>query len=190
MRLAEAARVATTAARLEEATFALLGGWVPTVPEPAARALLAEQSLHHAWHASLWRDRVPVAAGLVPAEGDGAPAALDDLLAITGSVAAAGLEGTVERLAAAHLVLADPRLAAYRALLDGASAASDGPVVRALELILADQERDRRAGAGLLAALAGGTDPVVLRAAVASRLPGPPGPAGAPDVPGGRTGPE
>jgi hypothetical protein len=151
MKLAETLGVATTAAELEEATFALLGAWVPTVPEPAVRVLLAEQALHHAWHASLWRAVVPVAVGLEPAAGGdvGLRPAFELVRSLTGDDPV----GSVGRLTGAHVTLADARLAAYRALWAAVSTASDGPILRTLSLVIDDQERDRRAGLALLASL-------------------------------------
>lgn len=157
MKLAETARVTAAAAGLEEATFVLLGGWAPSIPDPAAKVLVAEHALHHGWHAALWRERIPEAMGLVadPApEGD----PFERLSAIVDLVASDSESGTVERLVGVYLVLAETRLETYQALLGSASDASDGPVIRALTLILADQTRDLQAGLELLASLAVGSE--------------------------------
>jgi hypothetical protein len=159
--LAETARVTRAGAQLEDATFGLLGAWVPSVPEPAAKVLLAEHALHHAWHASLWRERVPDLDGLVrePTAVTDTPFARE--LAFVEELARDGPVDTPERLRAVHAVFAPLRLESYGALLAMLAAPSDGPVIRALTLIVADQERDRRAGEELL-----------LAAPVAGRRPG------------------
>ncbi len=151
MKLAEALGVATIAAALEEATFALLGAWVPTVFEPPARVQLAEQALHHAWHASLWRALVPVAVGLEPAAGS--DLALRPAFELVRELAGNDPVGTRRRLQAVHVSLADARLGAYRTLQAACSQASDGPVIRGLSLVVEDQERDRQVGVALLGSL-------------------------------------
>ncbi len=156
MNLAETARVAAAAAALEQATFELLGGWVSSVPEPGARVLLAEHALHHAWHAGIWRERVPEAVGLDVAgvELAGGPQPLvATLLADVAALSGGGRTDTVERLTAACVVLAGDREAAYEALRLACSPASDGPVLRALTLVTDDQRRDRAEAMALLAAL-------------------------------------
>lgn len=160
MNLSATAQVTGRAARLEEATFSLLGAWVPTVPEPAAKALLAEQALHHAWHASLWRKRQPEVHGLAPGDPVEAAVALDRLLEVLAAMAAGTGEGdaTLERLTGIHVVLADARRALYAGLQATASPASDGPLLRALALVRPDQERDRLAGLAVLHALVAATD--------------------------------
>jgi hypothetical protein len=153
--LEESARVVAAAARLEDATFALLGSWVPTIAEPAARVLTAEQALHHAWHGALWRERAPSAVGLDPETGaTAASLSLDGVLRLVGALAADELVDTDERLVAVHLMLAEARSRAYAEVRAVTSPASDGPLLRALGLIVDDQERDRRAGTAVLASLA------------------------------------
>lgn len=128
-------------AAIEEATFALLGGWVRSTPEPGPKLLFAEQSHHHAWHAELWRERGPVVPGMaVPA-----PLGIDAFFAAAGDLVA-----TPERLVAAFLVLGRRMVAEYRAALGAASAITDGPMARGLFLVLADAERDLAAGEDLL----------------------------------------
>jgi hypothetical protein len=143
--LVETARVAQAGAQLEEATFGLLGAWMPSVPEPEAKVLIAEHALHHAWHASLWRALIPEAIGLVVAAIEGGEGPFARELALVEALAGEAFEGTFERLRAVHGLFGQLRREAYGTLLESLTSASDGPVIRALTLISADQERDRNA---------------------------------------------
>jgi hypothetical protein len=172
--LGETARVAEAAAQLEEATFALLGAWVPSEPDPAAKALLAEHALHHAWHSSLWRERVPDGVGVQAEPAKQGESPISRVVAILGSLAAQDPGGrpqrsapqstTTERLVGVYAVLAEARRGAYRDLMASLSAASDGPLIRALTLIVDDQERDRRAGVDLLESMTEPSDVASLGA--------------------------
>lgn len=135
----------------ESRMFEILGAWVPGTEEPEAKLMLDRHSLHHAWRAGQWEDRLPVGAdwdhdalGVAPS----APAetALDVL---------AGLSGTIARLAGAYRA-AIPRLAsAYAGQLATASPVSDGSVIRTLEIVSRDLHGDWQEGEFLLQALMG-----------------------------------
>ena len=113
---------------LERRLFEVLGAWVPSVPEPEVKVLLRAQSHEHAWHADLWDDLVE-AGRAVPSTGDGLAGVVD---------AVAAPAGTAERLAGMYRVLLPRLVDAYGGLSDAAVPASDGPLVRALGLMLAD----------------------------------------------------
>jgi hypothetical protein len=135
LRLDEVAARLTTFAWLEDETFALLGGWVPSTDDIAMKLLFAEQSHHHAWHASLWRQAIPrntpFDEGVVDPE-------------VMSFVSALGDDADdLRRLLTVARVLAPACLGTYHRLLATVSPASDGPVSRAATLIVADQERDR-----------------------------------------------
>ena len=117
---------------LERRLFEVLGGWVRSVPDPEVKVLLRAQSHEHAWHARLWDELVaggPGSGGPGPGP-DGALAGVVD--------AVAGPSGTAERLAGMYRVLLPRLVDAYGALSDAAVPSSDGPLVRALSLMLAD----------------------------------------------------
>ncbi len=117
---------------LERRLFEVLGGWVPSVPEPAVKLLLRTHSFQHAWHAQLW-DQLAPRTGPV---GGGAEGPGDELVTVLNAVAES--ESTVERLVGAYQVVL-PRLAhAYGDLEAACTVVSDGPLVRALGLMLAD----------------------------------------------------
>jgi hypothetical protein len=167
---------------LETRLFEVLGAWVAAEPDPEVKAMLAAHSLRHAWHAEVWHARLPRVAHL-DADALTVPAG-EGVAGVVGALErAAGADQTVERLVGmARLVL--PRLvAAYRARLQAAHPLADGPTVRWLGLVLADEaaalaELDRL----LQARLDGDGRALVERAAafqveLESLLAGPPTPA-------------
>jgi hypothetical protein len=140
---------------VEARLFETLGAWSTAMADPRARALLATQSHHHAWHAELWRDLLPAlphlpATDLVaPSDGD------SEMIAALADLDAAE-DGTVPddvRLAAVY-EQAMPRLQAdYEDHLARATPVTDGPTIRALRLTVADLAEDTEAGVALLARL-------------------------------------
>ena len=137
--LEEAARVAGHARWLEDRLFAAVGGWAAVEDDLAAKALFAAHSLRHAWHASVWRDRIPRVAHLdpdaltVPAR-PGVAARMADLAAATGG----GADGTLERLTLLTGVV-EGLVAEYRERVASAHPLADGPTVRWLGFVLADE---------------------------------------------------
>jgi hypothetical protein len=123
---------------VEARLFEVLGGWVVVEPDPEVKATLAAHSLRHAWHADVWRDRLPRVAHLdadaltVPA-GDGVA---EVVTALEGT---AGADQTVERLAAVARVVLPRLVAAYRGRLQAAHPLADGPTARWLGLVVADE---------------------------------------------------
>lgn len=123
-------------ARLERRLFEVLGGWVPSVPEPEVKLILRAHSFRHAWHAELWESLGTAAA--VPA------GAMDDVAALAPRVQVmARLEGTGARLEEAYGHVLPVLVRAYSAVLAAVlaqSAGTEGPSARALALMLADDE--------------------------------------------------
>jgi hypothetical protein len=129
----------------ERRLFELLGGWVPTTPEPEVKVVLSRRSRHHGEHALALvallpdtRDHEPDA--LILPRGD-APRALE---------AAAGSSATKERLAAAGDVVAG-HLDALEAYLAAASPVRDAPGIRAVTAVLAEDRFGLEDVRGLLA---------------------------------------
>jgi hypothetical protein len=129
--------------------FEILGRWSAEIPVPGARALLGSQSYHHAWHAELWRGCLPTLPHLDPDGVTAAPS--EELAAVLDDVAdGARADDPAGRLVGVYRVIV-PRLAvAYAERQAGASGVSDGPVLRALELIRPDLARDGEAGERLV----------------------------------------
>jgi hypothetical protein len=134
---------------IELQLFEALGAWVTDVPELEAKAVVATQSYHHAWHAELWHGLLPSVPHLhapdlvVPADPTTA-AQIDSLGAAT---------GTVERLALLYEDVLPGLIAAYTDHLGRTTPVTDGPTIRALRLVLADEEEDARTGEALLRSL-------------------------------------
>jgi len=139
---------------VEAAAFTLLGGWVPTVPEPVAKLLVARHSRDHGWHAELLAEVLPSTrahrpGGLVAPGGDRWPAAVE---AVRGPADGA----TVERLAGWYQALLPFLLAGYDRDLERLSPWSDGPLARRLRLVVEDERADLAEGLAVLEGLLGG----------------------------------
>lgn len=144
--LVGAARVIGGYVWLEERLFETLGGWVPSVAEPEGKLLLDADSHHHAWHASLWRQLLPALRELVA--GDLVAPSSPELDAFMAALAAS--PSTIERLVAVYRVLLPRQVVAYQCHRERASSVTDGPTIRALELVLADDLNEWRQGERLL----------------------------------------
>ncbi len=122
----------------ERRLFEILGGWVASTPEPAVKLALARQSRHHAAHAAAveavlpeTRDHDP--ASLVAAADPDASALVEPLAAST--TTEARLDVLVDDLL--------PRqLAACESFLAAASSVRDGPAIRALIFVLAEERAE------------------------------------------------
>ena len=130
---------------LERALFELTGAAV-AAPEadPEATVLLSAWSAEHAWHAELWADRLPVSAAF---DSDALVVLAEPLPGLLDELARAGslplLSGLI-RVVLPRLVIT------YERHLTAASAASDGPVRRALTLVLRDERDQWTVGEALL----------------------------------------
>ena len=133
---------------LERRLFEVLGGWVPTVAEPEAKILLRAHSFQHAWHAELWDGIAPRTGPRGGVDGPGA-----ELVAMLKDRASA--RSTVDRLAGAYTVVLPPLVGTYRRMRDASTPASDGPLVRVLDLIVTDEEAALAAGQLLLDGMVG-----------------------------------
>ncbi|MGH9128020.1 MAG: hypothetical protein ACRDY2_03415 [Acidimicrobiales bacterium] len=141
---------------VEQRLYEVLGGLVtpgpggePARPEVALMALA--HARHHAWHAELWRARIPNLAHLgfellVAPPSDEVRQALDSL--------AGGAEAQTALVGLYRGLLPD-LVDTYARHLAGARPVTDGPVMRSLELVLADERRDCAEGEDLLVSVWG-----------------------------------
>jgi len=151
---------------IEAALYRLLGSWVTDMPVAAVQVHLDAQSMRHAWHAELFADRLPVLAGVDPD-------ALTRPSAATAAVVAAleGIEpvpdgrgstwppaadvpverpGALPRLAGLYRVVLPRLVTSYTRHLAVLSPVADGPLRRALQLVLRDGQDDWMAGERLV----------------------------------------
>ncbi len=146
---------------IEHALFELLGSWVTTMPLPAVQVFIDGQSARHAWHAQLLAERLPVLAGADPDGLTRPPEPAGAVLAALaghdvppaeadGPGTAAGPQGALPRLAGLYRVVLPRLVVTYGRHLAAASTVTDGPLIRALRLILADEVEDWHAGERLV----------------------------------------
>jgi hypothetical protein len=151
---------------IENALYATLGEWVTDMPVAAVQVHLDGQSLRHAWHAELWADRLPVLAGADPA-GLTTPSAISAvtfaaLNGVSPSIdgpgatwppadeASPGRPGALPRLAGLYRVVMPRLVTSYERHLRAADGVTDGPVARALRLVLNDEIEDWHTGERLV----------------------------------------
>lgn len=129
---------------LERRLFEVMGGWVPDTSDTEIKLRLRAQSFQHAWHADLWANLLPAA------EEDGERAAGGGRLE-EAVEAMAEAPDTAARLECAYRVVLPELVATYTSFRDHASSAADGPLVRALSLMLADDRQACEIGLRLMA---------------------------------------
>ena len=141
MLIRDAARHLARHAWVERRLFEVVGRWAADTTDGEVASAFAALSHHCAWHAELLEARVPLLHDVERA----APSA--ELVAYLDAVAASGDD--LERLVALVRVVLPDQLALYEALLQSATPISDAPVIRAVRLVVADEQDDWRA-TGLL----------------------------------------
>lgn len=140
--------------RIEQAMFALLGGWAPSFDDPDAKAAALELADHAAWRARRWYELLPTAppgpdSFLTPTVGEREVFATARTAG--GSSAAAGMSVVVVEL----LPLL---LAGMRDHLDAAPEVSQGPIRRILDIVITDGDRDLIVGLRVLGPLVASTE--------------------------------
>ena len=131
---------------IEQRLFELLGGWSAGAVEPELRVHLDAQSVRHAWHASLWADRLPVRDGV---SADSLTVAPQGAAPVFRALDEAGPE-TAPLVAGLYRVVLPRLVTGYSRHLQAALPVSDGPVIRALRLVLTDEIEDWHAGERLV----------------------------------------
>ncbi len=164
MLTAELRALALHFAGLERRLFEVLGGWVPSVPEPEVKVALRVASFGHAATARMWESITPASA---------APAAAVAVPPVLASLAEA--EGTGDRLAGAYRLVVPALVTAYGRRLPAATAdvAAGGPLARVLGAALAGHAAAVLEGERLLASVSPPSPGFV--AALTGSLAAPPG---------------
>jgi len=151
----------------ERRLFELTGAWAAEATIPAVAVHLDEVSAGHAWHADLWRDRLPVLDGWdherLTRPFTQPSAELFEALGATGA-------RTVERLSALYRVVLPRLLVTYRRHSRATAEVADAPAIRVLRLVRDDERESWEAGEQLLEELLVSNDASALAGAVQVRL--------------------
>jgi hypothetical protein len=160
----ESARRMGNYAWIETALFEALGGWVATIPELDVKMRLGTHTFHHAWHADLFRKRLPELREMKP-ERLTVPAN-DELVAFVEAMTEPEEPDlTIEKLVGVYRVLIPHKIACYTYHLNGTSPITDAPTIRILKFILQDELDDWRDGEMLIQSLMASPDEVRRAAA-------------------------
>jgi hypothetical protein len=151
---------------IETTLYATLGAWVSDLPLAGVQVLLDAQSMRHAWHAELFADRLPVRSGVDPDELTGPSPATAALFAALDGIEvpeigpgsswppadreAVPRPGALPRLAGLYRVVLPRLVTTYTRHLRVTAPVADGPLRRALRLVLRDEVEDWLAGERLV----------------------------------------
>jgi hypothetical protein len=151
--LISSARAMRRFASIERGLFAVIGQWVRSEIDTAAKLQFAQQCYHHHWHAELLTTLLPTPAEHYPTAYE------DDIVHAGRRVDAldhlATKRDTTGRLDQLAGVVLPELIAEYRRHLDRTVPHTDGPTIRVLGLILNDIETDLRIAQQLRATPAG-----------------------------------
>lgn len=138
--LAESAATCGAHCWIERRLFEVLGAWASDAASPAATLCFDRSSLHAAWRAEQWWQRLPVLAGVDPEDQVRAPTGWETLLGAAGHDAPDADD--VERLAIWARTGFPRLLRRYRDHAERATPSADGPSLRTLGHVIADLRAD------------------------------------------------
>ena len=138
MTLDESARRLGGIVWFERRLFEVMGRWVPSTPDLSVKLMLARQSRHHGEHAAAVEVVLPETRDHDP----GVLVAPTDLPDAARFDEAGGRVGTDDRLRGLVDELLPDQLAACEAFLAEASPVRDGPAIRALIFVLAEERAE------------------------------------------------
>ena len=120
----------------EQQISAALGGWVATIPELDVKAMFGPHCYQHAWHADLWRQRLPELREANEDRAEPANEAFAEFMSeLTGPDDA---DATIEKLVGIYRVLVPHLLATYSFHQRVTSDIVDAPTVRLLKFMIDD----------------------------------------------------
>lgn len=135
---------------------AALGGWVATIPELDVKAMLGPHCYQHAWHADLWRQRLPE---LKEADENRAEPANDAFAAFMAKLTSPDDgDQTIEKLVGVYRVVVPHLLATYTFHRHVTSDIVDAPTVRLLGFMLQDLHQQLAEGEMMIQDLARSAD--------------------------------
>ncbi len=121
---------------VEQQLSAALGGWVATIPELDVKAMLGPHCYQHAWHADLWRQRLPELREANEHRAEPANEAFAEFM--TELMSPDDPDATVEKLVGVYRVLVPHLLAVYSFHQRVTSDIVDAPTVRSLKFMIDD----------------------------------------------------
>ncbi len=130
---------------IEHHLFELTGRWSPLVPWPEVQVHLFEKSLQHGWHAELFAARLPVLAHIDPLALTVAPPAASGVWARLEEI-----DEPLQLLTGLFRVVLPRTLAHLESHRSATRVATDGPTMRALDLVIRDEMSEWREGESLL----------------------------------------
>lgn len=115
----------------------VLADWVALSPEPKVTAMMGRHVHLHAWHAKLWRKRLPElwdrdTSTLVGPADDAVTVLFDELAGLRDP------DRSLERVVAHYKVVVPHLLTAYGEHLEMADPLTDSPTVRTLQFVIDD----------------------------------------------------
>ena len=120
----------------EQHLSAALGGWVATIPELDVKAMLGPHCYQHAWHADLWRQRLPELREANENRAEPANDAFAEFM--TELTSPEDADATIEKLVGIYRVLVPHLLATYSFHQRVTSDIVDAPTVRILKFMIDD----------------------------------------------------
>jgi hypothetical protein len=120
----------------EQHLSAALGGWVATIPELDVKAMLGPHCYQHAWHADLWRARLPELREAREDRAEPANAAFETFM--TELTSPGEPDQTIEKMVGIYRVLVPHLLATYSFHQRVTSDIVDAPTVRILKFMIDD----------------------------------------------------
>ncbi|MDP1818467.1 MAG: hypothetical protein Q8K58_01060 [Acidimicrobiales bacterium] len=120
----------------EQHLSAALGGWVATIPELDVKAMFGPHCYQHAWHADLWRTRLPELRETREDRAEPVNEAFETFMAELTSPG--GPDETIEKLVGVYRVLVPHLLATYSFHQRVTSDIVDAPTVRILKFMIDD----------------------------------------------------
>jgi hypothetical protein len=120
----------------EQHLSAALGGWVATIPELDVKAMFGPHCYQHAWHADLWRARLPELRETREDRAEPVNEAFETFM--TELTSPDGPDETIEKLVGVYRVLVPHLLATYSFHQRVTSDIVDAPTVRILKFMIDD----------------------------------------------------